>query len=130
MDIIHPDLASSGGLLETKKIGDTAMEYGHAMAMHFAGTPISFMANVHCAAATENFLALEHHSVDVPWWSNLVKGNVDPIYEKGFAIVPNKPGLGVEPNPDEVKKHLAPGTGYFEPTENWDNERSWDRLYS
>jgi L-alanine-DL-glutamate epimerase-like enolase superfamily enzyme len=130
VDIIHPDLASSGGLLETKKIGDTAMEYGHAMAMHFAGTPISFMANVHCAAATENFLALEHHSVDVPWWSNLVKGNVDPIYEKGFAIVPNKPGLGVEPNPDEVKKHLAPGTGYFEPTENWDNERSWDRLYS
>lgn len=130
VDMIHPDLASSGGLLETKKIGDIAMEYGHAMAMHFAGTPISFMANVHCAAATENFIALEHHSVDVPWWSNLVTGNDQPIYEKGYAAVPNKPGLGVEPNPDEVKKHLAPGTGYFEPTENWNNERSWDRLYS
>jgi hypothetical protein len=36
----------------------------------------------------------------------------------------------VEPNPDEVKRRLAPGTGYFEPTENWNNERSWDRLYS
>ncbi|HEY3444310.1 MAG TPA: mandelate racemase/muconate lactonizing enzyme family protein [Paludibaculum sp.] len=130
VDIIHPDLATSGGLLETKKIGDVAMEYGHAMAMHFAGSPISFMANVHCAAATENFLVLEHHSVDVPWWTNLVKGNDQPLYEKGFAIVPNKPGLGVEPNPDEVKKHLAPGSGYFEPTENWNNERSHDRLYS
>lgn len=130
VDILHPDLATAGGLLETKKIGDAVMEYGHAMAMHFAGTPISFMANVHCAAATENFLVLEHHSVDVPWWSNLVTGNAQPIYEKGFAVVPDKPGLGVEPNPDEVKKHLAPGTGYFEPTENWNNERSWDRLYS
>ncbi|MBI5282796.1 MAG: mandelate racemase/muconate lactonizing enzyme family protein [Candidatus Solibacter usitatus] len=130
VDILHPDLATSGGLLETKKIGDACMEYGHAMAMHFAGTPISFMANVHCAAATENFLVLEHHSVDVPWWSNLVAGNVKPLYERGFAVVPDKPGLGVEPNPDEIKKHLAPGTGYFEPTENWNNERSWDRLYS
>lgn len=130
VDIFHPDLATSGGLLETKKIGDAVMEYGHAMAMHFAGTPISFMANVHCAAATENFLVLEHHSVDVPWWSNLVTGNEQPLYEKGFAVVPEKPGLGVEPNPDEVKRHLAPGTGYFEPTENWNNERSWDRLYS
>ena len=130
VDIIHPDLATSGGLLETKKIGDVAMEYGHAMAMHFAGTPISFMANVHCAAATENFLVLEHHSVDVPWWTNMVTGNVQPLYEKGFAAVPNKPGLGVEPNPDEIKKRLAPGTGYFDPSDTWNNERSHDRLYS
>ena len=73
IDMIHPDLASSGGLVETKKIGDYAMEHGVAMAMHFAGTPISFMANVHCAAATENFVALEHHSLDVPWWDSLVR---------------------------------------------------------
>ena len=45
VDIIHPDLASSGGLLETKKIGDMAQEYGVAMAMHFAGSPICCMAN-------------------------------------------------------------------------------------
>ena len=66
MDIIHPDLATSGGMLETNKIGDMAQEYGVPMAMHFAGSPVSCMANVHCAAATENFLVLENHSVDVP----------------------------------------------------------------
>ena len=37
VDIIHPDLATSGGILETKKIGDMAQEYGVPMAMHFAG---------------------------------------------------------------------------------------------
>jgi len=63
VDIIQPDLATSGGILETKKIGDMAQEYGVAMAMHFAGTPVSSMANVHCAAATENFLVLENHSM-------------------------------------------------------------------
>ena len=74
VDMIHPDLASAGGILETKKIGDHAMEHGVAMAMHFAGSPVSFMANLHCASATENFVALEHHSVDVPWWEDLVTG--------------------------------------------------------
>jgi L-alanine-DL-glutamate epimerase-like enolase superfamily enzyme len=62
IDIIHPDLASSGGLLETKRIADYAEEKAISMAMHQAGTPVSFMANVHCAAATQNFLAAEPHS--------------------------------------------------------------------
>jgi L-alanine-DL-glutamate epimerase-like enolase superfamily enzyme len=83
-----------GGILETKKIGDAAQELGVPMAMHFAGTPVSCMANVHCAAATENFLVLENHSVDVPWWSDLVDGVEKPIVNKGFITVPDKPGLG------------------------------------
>ena len=109
VDMIHPDLASSGGLIETKKIGDYAMERGVPMAMHFAGTPISFMANVHCAAATENFIALEHHSIDVPWWEQMVT-TPKPMVEKGFAIVPDLPGLGVELNEEVVKAHLAPNS--------------------
>jgi L-alanine-DL-glutamate epimerase-like enolase superfamily enzyme len=127
VDMIHPDLATSGGILETKKIGDYAMERGIPMAMHFAGSPISFMANVHCAAATENFVALEHHSLDVPWWGDLVTPS--PVIEKGFAVVPDRPGLGVEPNPEVVRQHLQE-PGYFEPTPEWDKERSWDRLWS
>ena len=129
VDMIHPDLASSGGLLETKKIGDYAMEHGVAMAMHFAGTPVSFMANVHCAAATENFIALEHHSIDIPWWADLVK-SPKPLVEKGFAIVPDLPGLGIELNEDVVKAHLRPGSSYFAPTPEWDKQPSNDRLWS
>jgi L-alanine-DL-glutamate epimerase-like enolase superfamily enzyme len=129
VDMIHPDLASSGGLLETKKIGDYAMERGVAMAMHFAGTPVSFMANVHCAAATENFIALEHHSLDVPWWEDMVK-SPKPLVEKGFAIVHDLPGLGIELNEEVVKAHLRPGSEYFAPTPQWDTQRSNDRLWS
>ena len=127
---IHPDLATSGGILETHKIGDMAWEYGVPMAMHFAGTPVSCMANVHCAASTLNFLALENHSLDVPWWDSLVEGVEKPIVNHGWITVPAKPGLGITLNEDVVREHLMPGTGYFEPTTQWDNERSWDRLWS
>jgi len=128
---IHPDLATSGGILETHKIGDMAQEYGVPMAMHFAGTPVSCMANVHCAAATENFLALENHSLDVPWWSSLVQEYVKtPIVNHGWIEVPDRHGLGVSLNDEVVRQHLASGTGYFDPTPEWDHERSWDRLWS
>ena len=133
VDIIHPDLVSSGGLLETKRIGDYAEEKGISMAMHQAGTPVSFMANVHCAAATQNFLALEHHSVDLPWWEGLVKTTDGrKLIDKGFAPVPlTAPGLGIELVDEEVKKHLhASDQSYFAPTKEWDEKRSHDRTYS
>ncbi len=129
VDVIHPDLATSGGILETKKIGDMAQEYGVPMAMHFAGTPVSCMANVHCAAATENFLVLENHSVDIPWWNDLVIGFDGPLIQNGYIRVPDAPGLGITLNDEVVQQHLAE-PGYFEPTPEWDTERSSDRLWS
>jgi len=135
VDIVHPDLATSGGLLETKKIGDYAEEKDIAMKMHFAGTPVSFMANVHCAAATQNFLALElpNQCADNPWWPKLVKTvGKQPLYTKGFANVPvDAPGLGVELNEDEIKEHLhQEDKSYFAPTPGWNERRSHDRLWS
>src|SRR6187455_17069 len=133
VDIVHPDLASSGGLLETKRIGDYAEEHGIAMAMHQAGTPVSFMACVHCAAATQNFLALEHHSIDLPWWESLVKTTDGrKLITKGFANLPlSAPGLGIELNDEVLKQHLhASDKTYFAPTAEWDAKRSHDRIFS
>jgi L-alanine-DL-glutamate epimerase-like enolase superfamily enzyme len=133
VDIVHPDLATAGGLMETKRIGDYAEEHGVAMAMHFAGTPVSFMASVHCAAATQNFLALEHHSLDSEWWDSLVKTTDGrKLFEKGFANVPlTAPGLGIELVDEECKKHLLPtDKSYFAPTPDWNDKRSHDRPWS
>ena len=135
VDLIHPDLATAGGILETKKIGDYAEEKGLAMAMHSSGSPVLFMANVHCAAATQNFLALEMttQAVDNPWWTNLVRTTDGrKLVEKGYANVPlSAPGLGVELNEDEVKKHLFPtDKSFFAPTPEWNDKRSADHLWS
>jgi L-alanine-DL-glutamate epimerase-like enolase superfamily enzyme len=126
VDKIHPDLATSGGILQTHRIGDMAYRYGMPMAMHFAGTPVGCMACVHCAAATRNFLALENHSLDVPFWQDLVTGVEKPIIDQGFIKVPDTAGLGITLNDEEIKRHLKPGTGYFEPTPRWDEPQSWD----
>jgi len=133
VSVIHPDLATSGGIMETKKIGDLAQDYGVAMAMHFAGSPISFLANIHCAAATENFYVLENHSVDLPWWDDLIDGIDKPLIVDGFASVPEGAGLGFgDLNEDAIRERMDESRkgGYFEPTDDWNNERSHDRLWS
>jgi hypothetical protein len=44
--------------------------------------------------------------------------------------VPDKLGLGVTLNENLVRRQLVPGTGYFEPTPQWDHIKSWDRAWS
>lgn len=130
VDIVHPDPNSAGGILETKRIGDYAEEHGIAQALHHAASPVSFLGSVHSAAATQNFIALEHHSVDVPWWEDLVTGIEKPIVKDGFVKVPETPGLGVELNDEAVKAHLRDDSEFFAPTPEWDEIRSWDRIWS
>ena len=109
-----------------------AWEYGVPMAMHFAGTPVGCMANVHCAAATLEFPgareSLAGRALVAAIWYR--RPSTKPIVNHGWITVPDKPGLGITLNEDVVRQHLMPGTGYFEPTTEWDHERSWDRLWS
>ena len=137
VDIIHPDLATSGGLLETKRISDYALENGVAAAFHQAGTPVTFMANVHCAAASENFLALEHHATNDPNWEKTVRmTGSKPIIIKGFADIPlDSPGLGIELIDEAIKEYHMPRyeADYgpmWGPTDSWNNRNSNDRIWS
>ena len=132
VSVIHSDVLTSGGILENKKIGDLAQDHGVAMAIHMAESPIGCLAAVHSAAATENFLALEYHSVDVPWWDDIATGYAKPLVKNGFIQVPDAPGLGIESLNDEViSAHLHPGIpGLWEPTDAWNDDWSHDRLWS
>ena len=131
--VVHPDLASSGGILETKKIGDLAQDHGIAMALHMAMSPVAALASVHCAAATENFMVLENHSVDqLEQWSSLVEGLPVPLIEDGHIAVPEGPGLGFSGLNEEVLRSFADPEQpeIFGPTDEWDDERPHDRLWS
>lgn len=123
VDVVHPDLATAGGIRETKRIADYAEERSHLpCALHFAGSPISFMANIHAAAAIHDFIALEHHALDIPWWKDLVKGLPEPLIEDGYVRVQDKPGLGIDLNERVIEEHLR-YPGYFEPTLEWDRPK-------
>lgn len=132
VSVIHPDILTCGGALELKKIGDLADELGVAVAIHMAESPIACMAAVHAAAAMPHVLALEFHSVRVPWWADMVKGIPLPFIKDGFVTVPDTPGLGIESLNEEllgahVNKDLP---GMWEETSAWDKEFSNDRIWS
>ena len=128
--VVHPDLLTAGGIAETKKVGDYAEERGVQMSLHMAESPIAAMAAVHVAAATRNFMALEIHSVDVPWWKDLV----NPAFriENGFVPVPDAPGLGIESlNEALIQAHLHESfPEAWSPTDEWDKEWANDRRWS
>ena len=132
VSIIHPDILTCGGALELKKIADIADEFGVAVAVHMAESPIACMAVAHVCAAMRNVLAMEFHSVDVPWWSDIVVGLPKPIIQDGYCTVPDKPGLGIDAlNEEVIKEHINPQIpGMWEETSKWDKEFSNDRIWS
>lgn len=133
VSLIHPDVLTSGGILENKKIGDLAQEYGVGMVVHMAETPVACMAAVHSVAATENVMALEFHSNDIPWWQDLVNCSFKPIVQNGFIQIPDAPGLGIESlNDDVIKEHIDNDKipGLWEATDEWNDTFAHDRLWS
>ena len=123
VDIIQPDLVTVGGMMETKRVADYAEEYSLPTVLHCAGSPVMFMANVHCAAAIRSFIAQEIHSLDIPFWKDLVTGLDDPLMVDGYVRVPDKPGLGVELNYDAIEEHLRPWSSFFGPTDEWNRPK-------
>ena len=125
VDFVHPDMATAGGILETKKIGDYAEQHDIRLALHYAGTPVSFMSNVHCAAATQNFSVLEYHPEgdEIPEWTQMVHTtDGEPLITQGYAHVPDSPGLGIELNIDHIKTLLHPDDqSVFASTTEWDH---------
>jgi galactonate dehydratase len=108
VDIIEPDIQKTGGILEGKRIADLASTYYMSMAPHCVATPVGTMASVHLCASLANFLILEFHQVDFPWWQDLAKMD-EPIVVNGCIRVPESPGLGIELNEAEVSRRLRSG---------------------
>ncbi len=132
LDLVHPDLLTSGGILETKRLGDLAAKHGASMALHMCESPVAALAGAHMATATENFFCMEHDSFDSPWWEDLIIGPVKPMVENGFARVTDAPGLGIEAlNEDLIREHgPCKEKDVWLSTEEWNGEKSLDRLWS
>jgi gluconate/galactonate dehydratase len=111
VDIIAPDLPKVGGMRETRKIADVANQYYIPVAMHNVASPVGTMASAHVGAAIPNSLAVEYHSYELDWWSDLVE--VEVITE-GRIDVPEEPGLGVTLDMDTVEEHMVEGETLFD----------------
>ena len=92
-----PDLAKAGGIAEGKRIADIADAHYIPIAPHNVSSPLGMMAACHVLASVPNFLLLEFHARDIPWWNDLCDGD-QPFIENGLMTVSERPGIGVELN--------------------------------
>ncbi|MFC6837946.1 mandelate racemase/muconate lactonizing enzyme family protein [Halomarina ordinaria] len=104
VSFVAPDVPKTGGIAETKKIAELADSYYLTTCPHNIGSPVATMAGVHVGATVPNFLALEFHARDVPWWDDLVVRD-EPLIQDGYIEVPDDPGLGIELDWDVVEEH-------------------------
>ena len=111
-DILHPDLRNSGGFLETKRIADMADVFGLPMATHNTGSQLNTWATCQWAGSIRDFMACETVTGKGDWMDQVLV--VDgPYIQDGFIGITEKPGLGVDLNPDVVKAHLAEGERWW-----------------
>jgi L-alanine-DL-glutamate epimerase-like enolase superfamily enzyme len=111
-DILHPDLRNSGGFLETKRIADLAAPFGMPMGTHNTGSQVNTYANAQWATSIRDFIACETVTGKGDWMDKLLLLD-GPYIKDGHIAATDKPGLGIEINPDTAKAHLAPGETYW-----------------
>ena len=111
-DILHPDLRNSGGFLETKRIADMAHIFGLPMANHNTGSQVYTYASAQWAASIRDYMSLETITGEGGWMDQVLLLD-GPYIKDGFIQVTDKPGLGIELNPDVVRAHLAPGETWW-----------------
>ena len=111
VDYVQPDIVHCGGILEMKKIAAIAEAYRIELAPHNPQSDVSTLATLHVDFSTPN-LAIQEitHRGAEQYWKDLFYGGAI-TYEKGYALPPDRPGLGV--NLDEkvaAKRPYMPHT--------------------
>jgi L-alanine-DL-glutamate epimerase-like enolase superfamily enzyme len=114
LSIVTPDLQKVGGLSVAQSVAQFADVHTMPVAPHNISSPVGTLASAHFCAAIPNFLALEFHASDVPFWNDLVEGMPKPLINRGFIALPKKPGLGVTLNEEVARRYARRGEPFFE----------------
>jgi L-alanine-DL-glutamate epimerase-like enolase superfamily enzyme len=107
--IIGPDPCDVGGIAELKWIAEYADIHGILIAPHGTGNGLLGLAALVQVSATlpHNFIAFEYPVGNPDWWYDIVDGLPDPIVKDGMIEVWDRPGMGIEINPEKAKRYLS-----------------------
>lgn len=105
-DILNPDVACVGGILELKEIAAMAEPYLVAVSPHnYNSTVIGLAATVHASAAMPNFIITEYFVPLVEFGDRVSPNQLKPV--NGYIELPARPGLGVDIDEEALKRHAA-----------------------
>ncbi|CEK19336.1 galactonate dehydratase [Chthonomonas calidirosea] len=103
--VLQCDITHCGGFSEMRRIAGMAEAYRVALAPHNPQGPVSTAASIEFGFATPSYILCESVHKDVPWRQDVVSEGFT-VEPKGQIVRPsNRPGLGIEINEKEVKKH-------------------------
>lgn len=105
--ILQMAVGRVGGLLEAKKIAHAAETYYVDIAPHLYAGPVEAAANIHLGLSTPNFLIQESLEQMDGFPSEILRKPL--VWQDGFLLAPDEPGIGVELDDDVVSRH--PYTG-------------------
>jgi gluconate/galactonate dehydratase len=111
--VLAPDLQKVG-FWEGRKLADMADMHHTGLAPHNISSPLGTLASAHLCAAIPNFIALEWHAAEVPFFDALMKDAAGPLVKDGKVRVPDAPGVGMEPDLDVAYRYRKPGEPFFE----------------
>ncbi len=123
VDIIQPDVAMVGGILEMKKIISMAEAFDMAAAPHAPYGPIALAATLQVDVCSPNVF-IQEQSLGIHYNKgfdllDFVKNKDVFQYENGFVKVPTLPGLGLEIDEEKVREVSAQGLHWTNP--KWRN---------
>lgn len=123
IDIIQPDLALTGGILEGRKISAMAEAFDVAVAPHAPYGPIALAATLQMDVCTPNVF-IQEQSLGIHYNKgfdllDFVKNKEIFQYKDGYVDIPTKPGLGLEIDEAFVEKVALEGLNWTNP--KWKN---------
>ena len=123
VDIIQPDVALCGGILETRKIAAMAEAYDMAVAPHAPYGPVALGATLQVDSCTPNVF-IQEQSLGIHYNKgfdllDFVKNKEVFQYKDGYVDLPSKPGLGLEMDEDKIKEIAQEGLIWTNP--QWKN---------
>ncbi len=109
MDMVMPDVGIVGGIGELKKVADMAEAWGVATAPHGPFGPVELAAGIETMATQPGFQILEFAWGEASWRSDLTLPAERIV--NGRVSLSDRPGLGVELNPEVVDAHRVDLSG-------------------
>lgn len=105
VSFIQPDLARTGGILETKKIASMAEIYYIPVTPHNPNGPVCTAATLQLTATIPNLYNVEFLYKDEPWRNTIIAPPI--IVKDGYIELSDRPGLGIEFDEKEAEAHPA-----------------------
>jgi galactonate dehydratase len=110
--ILQPEPLNLGGLLAARHACALAEAHGLVVAPHQAQGPVCTAACVQLSAACPNFYLQEiFDEFNVEWEGRIAIPPARVV--EGYIEIPERPGLGIELDPDEIARHPYQDTAYL-----------------